>query len=258
MHLREDGADVAVVSRHAARIDVCLFENDVEVVRVPLTHRFGDTHYGFVEGLTAGSKYGFRADGPWAPEAGHRFDHSKLLLDPYALSLSGAFRHHADLTLHGTDTASLVPKGIALQVPADAKPLPPHRPQLIYEVQVRALTKLHPDVPPDLRGTVAALAEPAIISHLKTLGVDTVELMPLTAWIDERHLPPLGLSNAWGYNPVSFMAPDPRLAPGGLAEIRRAVDALHGEGIRVILDVVFNHTGESDAQGTTLSLRSAQ
>jgi 4-alpha-glucanotransferase len=110
-------------------------------------------------------------------------------------------------------------------------------------------------VPAALRGTVAALAEPAVIAHLHKLGADTVELMPLAAWIDERHLPPLGLANAWGYNPVTFMAPDPRLAPGGLAEIRTAVEVLHRAGIRVILDAVFNHTGESDEQGATLSLR---
>jgi glycogen operon protein len=134
-------------------------------------------------------------------------------------------------------------------------PLAPQRPQFIYELPVKAFTRLHPQVPPEKRGTVAALAEPVIIAHLKRLGVDTVELMPLAAWIDERHLPPLGLANGWGYNPVSFMAPDPRLAPGGLPEIRAAVDALHAAGIRVILDVVLNHTGESDVHGTTLSLR---
>jgi glycogen debranching enzyme len=212
-------------------------------------------HSGFVPGLKDGMHYGLRAEGPWEPEQGHRFDAAKLLLDPYATRITEAFAHHPDLMQQGTDTASLVPKSIAGHAPADAAPLGPHRPQFIYELPVKAFTKLHPEVPPDKRGTVAALAEPAVIQHLKRLGVDTVELMPLAAWIDERHLPPLGLANGWGYNPVSFMAPDPRLAPGGLAEIRAAVDALHAAGIRVILDVVLNHSGESDIHGTTLSLR---
>ncbi len=212
-------------------------------------------HFGFIEGITAGTRYGLRAEGPWRPEDGHRFDPAKLLLDPYALAIDGPFRHHADLTRRGSETSGLVPKAIAVEVAAHAAPLPPHRPEFIYEIPVRAFTRLHPDIPPEQRGTVAALAHPAIIAHLKRIGVDTVELMPLAAWIDERHLPPLGLSNAWGYNPVSFMAPDPRVAPGGLPEIRQTVEALHAAGIRVVLDVVFNHSGESDEHGATVSMR---
>jgi glycogen operon protein len=126
---------------------------------------------------------------------------------------------------------------------------------LIYEASVRALTMRHPEVPGPQRGTIAALANPSIIAHLTKLGVAAVELMPVVAWIDERHLPPLGLKNAWGYNPVTFKPLDPRLAPGGIAELRATVAALRGAGIGVILDLVFNHTGESDAKGPTLSLR---
>ena len=250
-----DGANVAVVSRHATRIFVCLFAGETETARIALTERLGDVHFGFVPGLVEGTHYGLRAEGPWAPEHSHRFDPSKLLLDPYATQITAAFRHTTELMQHGVETSALVPKAIAGHAPADAQPLPPQQPGFIYEINVRAFTKLHPDVPEEKRGTVAALTEPAIIEHLKRLGVAAVELMPLTAWVDERHLPALGLANAWGYNPVSFMAPDPRLAPGGLAEIRAAVDALHAAGIRVILDVVLNHTGESDVHGTTLSLR---
>jgi len=253
--LTPEGANVAVVSRHATRIFVCLFEGEDEVARLPLRERLGDVHYGFLPDLTEGMAYGLRAAGPWAPEQGHRFDTAKLLLDPYATRLSGPFRHAPQLMQFGAETAPLVPSAIAAHVPADAKALPPQRPEFIYEVPVKAFTRLHPEVPEAKRGTVAALAEPAIIAHLTQLGVDTVELMPLCAFIDERHLPALGLSNAWGYNPVSFLAPDPRLAPGGLREIRATVDALHAAGIRVILDMVLNHTGESDVHGTTLSLR---
>ncbi len=253
--LVDSGAHIRVVSRHATCILVSVFEDGEEVARLPLGERLGDMHMGFIPGLAAGMHYGLRAEGPWAPEHGHRFDKAKLLLDPYATALTAPFQHHPDLMRPGAETSGLVPKAIAGHAPADAQPLPPHRPSFIYEIPVRAFTRLHPDVPPERRGTVAALAEPVIIDHLKRLGVDTVELMPLTAWIDERHLPALGLSNAWGYNPVSFMAPDPRLAPGGLAEVRAAVAALHEAGIRVVLDMVLNHSGESDIHGTTLSFR---
>jgi glycogen debranching enzyme GlgX len=226
-----------------------------ELYRFGLPHRLGDVHYGFVAGIASGTRYGLRVAGPWDEALGHRFDVEKLLVDPYATAIDRPYHHEPELTLRGVDTAALVPKSIVVE-PAERVPLLPARwPRFIYELQVRAFSKLHPGVATSRQGTVAALAEPVVIDHLVKLGVDTVELMPLAAWIDERHLPPLGLANAWGYNPVSFMAPDPRLAPGGLAEIRQAVSALHGAGIRVLLDVVLNHTGESDTGGATLSLR---
>ena len=250
MSLRDSGADFAAVSRHADAIHV-----DIAGERIRLGERLGDIHYGFIPGVKAGDAYGLRATGPFDPAAGHLFDAAKLLVDPMAVALDSAFKWHPDLAAFGKDTSALVPRSIVAAPLPLASPLPFRRPGFIYEVQVKAFTKLHPDVPPALRGTVAALAHPAIIAHLKHLGVDTLELMPLAAWIDERHLAQAGLANAWGYNPVSFMAPDPRLAPGGFAEIRNTVAALHAEGIRVVLDVVFNHTGESDLGGPTLSLR---
>jgi glycogen debranching enzyme GlgX len=246
----------AVVSRHATAIDVCLYEEagEQELYRFRLPHRLGDVHYGFIAGVGPGTRYGLRADGPWDEARGHYFDTSKLLVDPYATELDRPFHHTPELLERGADTGALVPKAIVRADVAPARPLPPAPAGFIYELSVKAFTKLHPQVPEAMRGTVRALAEPAVITHLTGLGVDTVELMPLMAWIDERHLTALGLSNGWGYNPVVFMAPDPRLAPGGFAEIRAAVEALHAVNIRVVLDVVFNHTGESDEGGTTLSL----
>jgi glycogen operon protein len=253
----EGGANVAVVSRHAERVFICIFDEtgDIELARFALPGRLGDVHYGFVDGLTAGMRYGLRAEGPWAPEDGHRFDATKLLVDPYATRIDRPFRHHGDLTQRGVDTAHLVPKCIVAADDATCAPRPVTRPGFIYELPVKAFTMRHPEIPEAKRGTISALAEPCVLAHLTSLGVDTVELMPLAAWIDERHLAGLGLANAWGYNPVTFMAPDPRLAPGGLADVRAAVEALHGAGLQVVLDVVFNHTGESDAHGATLSLR---
>ncbi|MGE0242057.1 MAG: glycogen debranching protein GlgX, partial [Parvibaculaceae bacterium] len=155
----------------------------------------------------------------------------------------------------GVETAPFVPKAIIERLGSARRRTPAGAPDIIYEITVRAFTMRHPRVPEHLHGTVAALGTPAVIEYLAKLGIDTVELMPLAASIDERHLPALGLKNAWGYNPVSFMAPDPRLAPGGFAEIRSAVERLHEAGLNVILDVVYNHTGESDVHGATLSLR---
>lgn len=256
------GVHVAVVSRHATRIDFCLYDEagSFETLRVPLETRLGDVHSGFIPGIGPGARYGLRAEGPWDPAQGHRFDPQKLLADPYAFAFDRAFAHRPELQLprdRAIDTAPFMPKGFI------AEPAPSPAPRLgragptgfIYEIAVKSFTKLHPAIPEAQRGTVAALAHPAIIEHLTKLRVDTIELMPLTAAIDERHLPALGLHNAWFYNPVTFMAPDPRLAPGGFAEIRKTIAALHDAGIAVILDMVLNHTGESDAEGTTLSLR---
>lgn len=234
---------------------LCLFDDEIER-RVSMA-RDGEDWVFETAGDLSGSLYGYRADGVWTPELGLWFDPSKLLVDPYAVTLDRRFVQHPDLARFGVDTAPMVPRAIIPAPFPKVDQAPPHfqRGDLIYEINVRGFTKLHPEVPEALRGTVAALAHPSVIAHLKKLGVGAVELMPIVAWIDERHLPPLGLSNAWGYNPVAMMALDPGLCPGGIAELRQTVAALHAEGIGVILDLVFNHTGESDIQGGVLSLR---
>ena len=250
------GANVAVWSADATQVFFCVFDaEDKEISRTLLSSREGDVHFTFIEGVRAGTRYGIRADGPWQPEAGLLFDVSKVLLDPYATQIDSAFNYDARLGQQAIDSAAFVPKAVVLDELPDLALRKLHEPQFIYELQVKSFTKLHPEVPAKQRGTVAALAHPNVISHLKKIGVDTIELMPITAWIDERHLKPLGLSNAWGYNPVSFFAPDPRLAPGGLAELKTTVEVLHSEGFNVILDLVFNHSGESDVFGPTVSFR---
>lgn len=256
--LSADGARFSVRAPGAASVTVCLFdETGRQTGRHALIRNPDALFTGLIAGVSAGQRYGIRADGPWAPEQGHRFDASKLLVDPYAVRLDRPFAYDPRLGAFGEETADLVPKAI-LEPPLEPVPRTDVRLQpggLIYEVPVRAFTLLHPEIPEPDRGTLRALAHPAIIAHLSSLHVSAVELMPIAAWIDERHLPPLGLSNAWGYNPVTMLALDPRLAPGGIADLRDAVAALHQAGIGVILDVVYNHTGESDIHGPTLSLR---
>ncbi|MGB3538589.1 MAG: glycogen debranching protein GlgX [Mesorhizobium sp.] len=254
------GTRFAVWSQTAKRLWLCLFEGERETERLELQPGEDGVHTLFVAGLGAGARYGFRADGDYAPERGLWFDPDKLLVDPYAIEIDRPYVYDARLAARrgeGGDTAPLMPKAIVVDLPAPAPAAPPlFQPGgLIYEVPVRAFSMRHPGVPEKDRGTIRALAAPAVIEHLRKLGVSAVELMPVTAKIDERHLPPLGLTNGWGYNPVTFMALDPRLAPGGLADLRDTVAALHRAGIGVILDLVFNHTGESDALGPTLSLR---
>ncbi|MBX4928067.1 glycogen debranching protein GlgX [Rhizobium binae] len=254
----DTGVEFAAWSHHAAQLELCLFEEDGnrEVARLPMARDGNYTHRLFVDGLKAGARYGYRADGIYAPDNGLWFDPSKLLIDPYAKEIDRPFRYDPRLGVYGEDSQDLMPKAIVTSDTRAATAKPLFKPGgFIYEVAVRPFTILHPDIPEHHRGTIAALAHPSVIAHLKRIGVDAVELMPITAWIDERHLPPLGLTNGWGYNPVAFMALDPRLAPGGVAELRETVAALHAEGIAVILDLVFNHTGESDRYGTTLSLR---
>jgi len=246
----------ALLKVHAPRadaVDLCLFEGTHEI-RHPM-RRQGDQWA--APPPAPGARYGLRAHGTWAPEQGLWFDPAKLLVDPHAVELDRRFVYDASLSAYGFDTAAIVPKAVM----PHALPDVPHQPPvfepggLIYEVNVRGFTMLHPAVPEDQRGTIAALAHPAVLAHLTKLRVQAVELMPITAWIDERHLPPLGLSNAWGYNPVALMALDPGLCPGGVAELRETVAALRAHGIGVILDLVFNHTGESDVHGPVLSLR---
>ena len=256
------GTHFAVWSSAAERLWVCLFDanGSRETDRIELAYEGEGVFSATVPGVGPGQRYGLRADGAYDPPGGFWFDTGKLLMDPYAVLIDRPYRYDARLAsrrAEGVDTAPLMPKAVVTEVSEPVAAQPPlfRSGGLIYELNVRASTMLHPEVPQEQRGTIAALAHPAVIGHLTRLGVSAVELMPVTAWIDERHLPPLGLRNAWGYNPVSFMALDPRLAPGGIAELRRTVAALREAGIGVILDLVFNHTGESDILGPTLSLR---
>lgn len=265
--LEAGGANVAVVSAHATTVELCLFDGggERESERIALPERTGDVFHGFVGGLAEGQRYGLRVHGPWDPRAGHRFNPAKLLIEPYALALDRPCRLHPSMfgfvrgtdRADGADSAPFMPKAI-LTRPEPAPRwagAPAFADTILSEVHVRGFTKRHPGVPEAQRGTFAGLASPAALAHFDALGITTVELMPAAAWTDERHLAPLGLSNYWGYNPVAMLAPDPRLAPGGWAEIRAAVAALHETGLEVILDVVFNHSGESDELGPTIAFR---
>ncbi|MBV1687363.1 glycogen debranching protein GlgX [Novosphingobium sp. G106] len=252
----EDGITrFAVRSPLAREVSLCIFAAGAEQ-RIAMA-RQGDDWVTEVPGDLTGAHYGYRADGEWAPERGLWFDPAKLLVDPYTVELNRRFVFDPRLSAFGEDTAALVPKSV---VPGGLPTIPSSPPQfaqggVIYELNVRAFTILHPDVPENLRGTIAALAHPAVIAHFNKLHVTAIELMPIVAWIDERHLGALGLTNVWGYNPVAMMALDPGLCPGGVAELRNAVAALHAEGIGVILDLVLNHSGESDVHGPIVSLR---
>ncbi len=262
-----DGVDVAVLSASADAVEFCLFDDRGGERRVALGERTGDVWHGHVPGVEAGALYGLRAHGPWAPAEGHRFNPAKLLIDPHALALDRVCRLHPAMFGHraddpnspdGTDSGPFVPRCIVVassDPPPVARPGTPWSETIIYELHVRGFTKQHPEIPEALRGTFAGLAHPAAIAHLTALGVTAVEVMPPAAWVEERHLAALGLTNYWGYNSVAFCAPDPRLAPGGWPEVRGAVAALADAGIETIVDVVLNHTGEGDALGPTLSLR---
>lgn len=257
----KDGVHFAVRSQTAAALSVCLFDPDTgeQTSETELRQRDG-LFSGLVRNAAPGAHYGLRADGPYDPAKGLFFDPAKLLVDPYTTRIDRTYRYDKRLSASRADeidTASLVPKAIVESpMPDLPKTAPLFDPGgLIYELGIRSFSMRHPDIPDRQRGTLGALKHPAILQHLKSIGVSAVELMPVTAWIDERHLQPLGLGNAWGYNPVSFMALDPRLAPGGIADLRETTAALHAAGIGVILDVVFNHTGESDRFGPVLSLR---
>jgi len=265
--LAQDGANVAVVSAHATAIEFCRFDpsNDQELERIALPERTGNVFHGFVADVARGTRYGLRAHGPYDPRHGHRFNANKLLIDPYARALDGRIALHASqfgelpdgVTRNDADSAPFTSKAIVTAAYDEAPTR--HRvawaDTVIYELHVRGFTRAHPQVPEKLRGTCAGLAHPAALEHLTRLGISTVELMPVMAIVDERHLGPLGLTNYWGYNPVAWFVPDPRLAPGGTDELARCVDALHAAGIEVVLDVVLNHSGEGDALGPTLSLR---
>ena len=257
-NVTEGGVNFAVYSESATAIWVSIFDElDQETDRFELDVHEDHIHAGLIAGLGAGTRYGLRADGPYDPDQGYFFDPMKLLVDPYAKRLDRVFVRSPRLRLdrsEAVDTAPLIPKAIV--VGAEPELVLPRKkaPGLFYEMNVRGYTMRHPSVQGPLRGTIAALTTQRVIDHLKYIGVDTLQLMPTAAWIDEGHLPVLGLTNAWGYNPVAYSAVDPRLAPRGPQELRHMTDLYRKNGISVILDVVYNHTGESDANGPMLSL----
>lgn len=254
-----DGVRFSVWSAHAEQVEVCIFDDsgNRETARHSLMRDSDNWHRLFVPHVKVGARYGLRAYGPYDPAAGHLFDPSKLLMDPYARQIDRPYRYHSELGKFGLETNELMPKAVVCpSVSNVSPPIAKFDPGgLIYELPVKAFSKRNPELPPQERGLLRAIAHETSIAHFQKIGVSAVELMPVTAWIDERHLAPLGLTNAWGYNPVTFSALDPRLAPGGIEDLRFVSDTLHQNGIGVFLDIVFNHTGESDAFGPTLSFR---
>ncbi len=262
------GVNVAVASTHATAIDLCLFDASgrTEVARLPLPGRSADVWHGFLPGATAGLVYGLRAHGPWQPEQGHRFNPQKLLLDPWAREIVDHFawgtEHQGD---DPRDNAATMFKARVVghdhfDWGDDHPPRTPLADTLIYELHVRGFSRLMPALPQAQRGTYLGLASDAALAHLQRLGVSAVSLLPVHQHLDEQRLVSLGLVNHWGYNTLGFFCPSTRYAtrPDGATardEFRQLVKRLHGAGIEVLLDVVYNHTAESDVHGPHLSWR---
>lgn len=269
------GVNFAVFSADAQAMELCLFDasGTVEQARLRLPAHTRDVWHGYLRGAGPGLVYGLRAHGAWEPERGHRFNANKLLLDPYARDVVGHFqwqdahfgfdRAHPDQP-DPRDNATLALKARVVHDDfdwaGDHPPHVPHQDTVLYELHVKGFTRSHSQVPPALRGTYAGLAHPAALGHLKTLGVTTLSLLPVHYAITEERLAHQGLSNYWGYNTLAFFAPNPALASGhgGVTprdEFRAMVRAIHAQGLEVLLDVVFNHTAESDETGPHLSFR---
>ena len=258
-HADEGGVNFALYSAHAERVELCLFDatGAQEIARLPMPEHTDQVWHGYLPGAGPGLCYNYRVYGRDAPEEGHRFDGGNLLLDPYARAWKGRLGWSKD------------PAGAELIVPqcivtAEAEPLGlarrimrPMAETVIYEAHVKGLSALHPAIAREQRGTYAALRSPVLIDHLVRLGITAIELMPCQAFLDERRLVRQGLSNYWGYNPIGFFVVEPRYAATAepLAELQAAIAALHQAGIEVILDVVYNHTGEGDEDGPSLSFR---
>jgi glycogen operon protein len=268
------GINFAVFSAHAERIDLCLFDPSGrrEIAQLALPEFTDEIWHGYLPNARAGLMYGYRAHGPYQPQAGHRFNPHKLLLDPYARRISGSLRwtdalfgfrvasQRADLSFDRRDSAAGMIKAVVaddgFNWGDDRPPNIPWSETIIYEAHVRGLTMLRDDIRHNERGTFAALADERVIDHLRRLGITAVELMPIHAFVQDRHLLQKGLRNYWGYNTIGFFAIEPRyLSDGSINEMRVAIRRLHAAGIEVILDVVYNHTAEGNELGPTLSFR---
>jgi isoamylase len=270
------GVNFALFSENAQGVELCLFDEGDEETRIPVTENTDHVWHVYLPEVRPGQRYGYRVHGPYDPPAGHRFNPAKLLLDPYARAIDSSVRwsdalfgypvghSDADLARDDRDSAAGMPKSAVID-PAFTwggdRPLriPLHE-SVIYEVHVKGFTARHPDVPKALRGTYAGLASSAAIDYLQSLGVTAVELLPIHQFVNDKHLVDRGLTNYWGYNSIGFLAPDARYASDGtlgqqVVEFKTMVKTLHGAGIEVILDVVYNHTAEGNHLGPTLCFR---
>jgi isoamylase len=268
------GVNFAIFSAHAEKVELCLFDpqGQHEQGRIVLPEYTDEVWHGYLPEARPGQLYGYRVYGPYEPSRGHRFNPNKLLLDPYARALSGALQWNdavfgyrvgsprEDFGFDRRDSARYMPKCRVVE-PAfswrhDRAPQTAWEESIILELHVRGFTMLHPEVDERQRGALPGLATPAVIDYLVGLGVTAVELLPMHAAVSERQLVQRGMSNYWGYNSIAFFAPDPRFLPGGtIAEFKTVVQRLHDAGIEVLLDVVYNHTGEGNHLGATLSFR---
>jgi glycogen operon protein len=269
-----EGVNFALFSEHAEKVELCLFDDlgRREIHRVPVHEQTDQVWHCYLPEARPGLLYGYRVRGPYDPAKGMRFNHHKLLLDPYAKQIRNGIKWHdshfgykighrnEDLSYDRRDSAPGMLKGVVVDPAftwgADRAPRTPWHQTVIYEVHVKGFTIRHPDVPPALRGTYAALGTAPVIDHLTRLGITAVELMPVHSFVDDRHLIARGLRNYWGYNTIGFFAPEPRYsATGTINEFKTMVKTLHSAGIEVILDVVYNHTAEGNQLGPTLSFR---
>jgi isoamylase len=268
------GVNFALFSANATKVELCLFDATGvrEIARFALPECTDEVWHGYLPEARPGTLYGYRVDGPYDPAHGHRFNAHKLLLDPYAKSLHGGFRWsdahfgyridstRQDLSFDRRDSARGMPKcrvvDPAFTWGADRPPDRPWSETIIYETHLRGFTKLHPAVPEALKGTAAGMSVREVIEYLKALGITAVEFLPIHAFVSGRHLSERGLANYWGYDSIAFFAPEPRyLATGSVTEFKTMVSLLHDAGIEVILDVVYNHTGEGNQLGPTLCFR---
>ncbi|MGQ7793295.1 glycogen debranching protein GlgX [Faunimonas sp. B44] len=269
------GVNFALFSANAEKVELCLFDpkGKREIERIALPEYTHEVWHGYLPDVGPGQLYGYRVHGPYDPRRGHRFNPNKLLIDPYAKELYGDLRWHdahfgyrfaaprEDLTFDKRDSAFVMPKSVVIDTAVtwgeDRRPRVPWSKTIIYEAHVKGMTARHPDLPEQVRGTLAGLADPRVVDHLVKLGVTAIELMPVQAFFDDRYLVNQGLSNYWGYNTISYFSVAPRyISPGGnLHEFKLMVRRMHAAGIEVFLDVVYNHTAEGNHLGPTLSFR---
>ena len=261
----DGGTNFALFSANASAVDLCVFDDSGAETRVPLRESTFHVWHGYLPGVGAGTRYGYRVDGAFDPSSGARFNNNKLVADPYARAFDGAFELSDEVfESDPRDSAAFVPRSVVVHDEFDwGKDRPPAvawPDTVIYELHVRGFTMQNPDVPQELRGTFAGLAHPATTEYLKQLGVTTLELLPIHHFVSESALLRRGLSNYWGYNTLGFFAPHASYSSSGtrgeqVREFKEMVKALHAAGLEVILDVVYNHSAEGDEAGPTLSLR---